>query len=370
MVALRRLTRFAGIVLVSCSGLLLGCASLPKAPKRPMDDREFAAPLLIGKSGIQDDRPPSLLLIPGDKINIEMTSGTTTTLPSVLIEASGSVHVPLAGDVEIAGLSLSAAEQKLTKALQRYDSLVHIDVTVAALDGHKVTVAGAVKQPGVVLLTPAARLADLIMQSGGTITNLVNGQMVDGSDLASARLVRDGKQLPIDFQKAVAGDPLHNVYMRAGDQVYIPSGRGLTVSLMGQTGGMVIQWAPGFRLTQALAMAGGVHTGGDKDDIRIVRGSIDAPRVYTTSVRDMIDGAGHDVELYPGDLVWVTDHWIEDFGEVIGVIGPLISLTFSASALAVALSNRTAGTTTLVPTGQPTTPVPLRKLAIPFSFGR
>ena len=38
------------------------------------------------------------------------------------------------------------------------------------------------------------------------------------------------------------------------------------------------------------------------------------------------------------DLVWVTDHWIEDFGEVSGVLGPLISLGFSASALAVALS--------------------------------
>lgn len=333
----RRMQSLAGFVVVFAAALQVGCAGLPMAPKRPMDDRAFAAPLAAGKPGIPDDRPPALVLMPGDKINIEMSSATTTTLPAVLVEGAGTVHLPLAGDIEVAGLGLVAAEAKLTKAMQRFDSLVHVSLTVASLDGHKVTVAGAVRQPGVVMLQPAARLADVIMASGGTITNFVNGQMVDGSDLQSAHLTRDGKDVPIDFARAVAGDPLHNVYVRAGDQVYVPSGRGLTVSLMGQTGGTVVQWAPGFRLTQALAMAGGIGAGGDKNDIRIVRGSLDAPRVYTTSVRDVIDGDGHDVELYPGDLVWVTDHWIEDFGEVVSVIGPLVSLTFSASALAVAL---------------------------------
>jgi hypothetical protein len=135
------------------------------------------------------------------------------------------------------------------------------------------------------------------------------------------------------------GDAMHNVYMRAGDQVYIPSERGLTISVMGQTNGTVVQWSPGVRLTEVLAMSGGIHVGGDKNDIRIVRGPIDATRVYTTSVRDVIDGESHDVELYPGDVVFVTDHWIEDFGEVISALGPILSLSFSAAALAFALEN-------------------------------
>jgi hypothetical protein len=99
--------------------------------------------------------------------------------------------------------------------------------------------------------------------------------------------------------------------------------------------------------------------------VRIVRGSIDNPKVYTTSVRDVIDGEGHDVELYPGDLIWVTDHWIDDFGEVIGVIGPLISLTFSASALAVALSARTSGNAGNVTPTVPTT-AGLTRMSIPI----
>jgi polysaccharide biosynthesis/export protein len=248
------------------------------------------------------------------------------------------VHMPLAGDVEVRGLGLVAAEAKLKQALQRYDSLIHVTLTINNLDGHKVTVGGAVRTPGVVPLQPAARLTDVIMAAGGTITNLVNGQLVSGSDLRTARLVREGAELPVDFEKAMNGDILHNVYMQAGDQVTVPSERGLTISVMGQVEeGTVVQWTPGVRLTEVLAVAGGVTVGADKSDIRIVRGPIDATLVYTASLRDVVDGQSHDFELYPGDVVFVTDHWIEDFGEVMSALGPIFSLSFSAAALAVAL---------------------------------
>jgi len=316
------------------------CATLPRTPEKPLDDKAFAAPLLAKRQGIPDDRPPPLTLLPGDRIDIDLESSRTTTLKDVLVEAAGTVHVPLAGDVEIKGLSLGEAEEKLRNALRRYDSLIHVTVRVAALDGHKATVVGAVKTPGVVKLSPAARLADVIMLAGGTVTNLVHGQQVSGSDLRNARLIREGQQVPVDFEKAMSGDPQHNVYVHGGDQVYIPSERGLTISVMGQINGTVVQWSPGVRLTEVLAVAGGVQVGGDKADIRIVRGPIDATRVYQTNLSQIVSGDSHDVELYPGDVVYVTDHWIEDVGEVTNLLAPLASIAFSAAALTIALNAR------------------------------
>lgn len=336
-----KIAAFTALV-VACSA----CgASLPLAPRHPLDDKQFAAPILARRSGVADDRAPSLVLLPGDRVNIELSSQTTQQLANVLIEPAGTVHLPLAGDVDVRGLGLVQAEAKLKQAMQRYDSLIHVTLTISTLDGHKVSVGGAVRNPGVIALQPAARLADVILAAGGTVVNLVSGQMVSGSDLRTARVSREGTELPVDFEKAMAGDPLHNVYMRAGDQIYIPSERGLTISVMGQTNGTVVQWAPGVRLTEVLAMSGGIHVGGDKSDVRIIRGPIDATRVYQTSVRDMIDGESHDIELYPGDVIFVTDHWIEDFGEVMTALGPIFSLSFSAAALAIALKNNTTTTT-------------------------
>jgi polysaccharide export outer membrane protein len=326
---------WVGLILMGA--LASACAGLPPAPRHPLDDKSFAAPILAQKVGMPDDRPPPLVLLPGDRVNIELQSSNTTPMSNVLIEASGTVHMPLAGDVEVRGLSLGEAERKLKDALRRYDSLIQVTVTVSSLDGHKVTVVGAVKTPGVVPLQAAARLTDVIMQAGGTVVNLVQGQLVSGSDLRTARLVREGRQIPVDFEKAMAGDAMHNVFMRGGDQIYIPSERGLTISLMGQTNGTVVQWAPGMRLTEALSLSGGIHVGGDKSDVRIVRGPIDSTRVYAASVRDIVDGDSHDVELYPGDVVFVTDHWIEDFGELTNMIAPLASIAFSVTTLIVAL---------------------------------
>ena len=65
---------------------------------------------------------------------------------------------------------------------------------------------------------------------------------------------------------------------------------------MGQIGGTVIPWAPGFRLTQALATAGGISTGGDKNDIRIRAWLNDTPRGTRPACCDWSYGTGHDLD--------------------------------------------------------------------------
>src|SRR5689334_20909864 len=125
---MRRLMHFSKLAAI-CAVMLVSasaCAGLPLAPRHPLDDKAFAAPILARRTGVPDDRPPALVLLPGDRVNIELQSATTQQLPNVLIEPAGTVHLPLAGDVEVRGLGLVAAEAKLKEALKRYDSLIHV----------------------------------------------------------------------------------------------------------------------------------------------------------------------------------------------------------------------------------------------------
>ena len=36
---------------------------------------------------------------------------------------------------------------------------------------------------------------------------------------------------------------------------------------------------------------------GDKNDVRVIRGPMEAPRVYQSSLRDIVDGESYDVEI-------------------------------------------------------------------------
>jgi polysaccharide export outer membrane protein len=156
--------------------------------------------------------------------------------------------------------------------------------------------------------------------------------------LHGAVVIRNGTTLPISVARALQGDPLHNVFMRPGDHVYVPPALGTNITVLGQVGApQMFPHQAGLRLSQVLAMGGGVTQGADKGDIRVIRGTLDAPRVYQASLSDFVDGDSHDVLMQPGDIVFVTDHAIEDIGEVLGVVSPALSLGLSTVALGISI---------------------------------
>ena len=81
-----------------------------------------------------------------------------------------------------------------------------------------------------------------------------------------------------------------------------------------------------MRITEALAIAGGISRDGDDADVRVIRGSLARPRVYAVSFDDIVDGDSHNVALAPGDIIFVSEHWISSVGEVIDRLGPVLTL--------------------------------------------
>jgi len=60
----------------------------------------------------------------------------------------------------------------------------------------------------------------------------------------------------------------------------------------------------------------------------------------------VFNGSSYDVLLQPGDIIFVTDHPIEDVGEVVSLIAPILSLGLTGSLFAVTLNRSTTTTTT------------------------
>lgn len=327
------------------------CGQRYPAPLRPADDAAFSPPVSVELAGISNDAPFPMQLMPGDVVGMSTISAETTEYEGLIVDSMGLLHVPLAGDIEVGGLSLTEAEGRIEQALRRFDRIIRVNLSMSEPNGHRATVLGAVTEPGVVSLTPGMRLADLIGQVGGVLREVQNAESVTMADLAGARLVRNGEALPVSLTLAIEGNPRHNVFIHPGDHLYVPPREEERIRVLGEVGApLVVNYRSGIRLSDALAMAGGLTESGDPRDVRVIRGPLDRPRVFEANIIALARGRGgsHDVELAPGDIVFVTPHGLASLGRTLNALGPILSAATSAGITsAVIISNQrlTAGGT-------------------------
>jgi protein involved in polysaccharide export with SLBB domain len=289
--------------------------------------------------GVEDDPPESLKLMPGDVVELTTVSAQTNKYPGLIVDALGHLHVPLAGDVLVGGKNLTEAEKAIETGLRRYDRFVRANLIITQADGHVASVLGAVAAPGRVKVPPGMRVADLLAEAGGPAVGSGGTRQFQDliGNLDLARLVRDGETVPVSVALAIEGDPKHNVRIHPGDQLYIPPGTEMLIMVLGDVGRpQPIAYRHGIRLTEVLARTGGITPRGDRNDVRIVRGPLREPRMYTASIKDLVNGVATDVVLAPGDIVYVTKAWYTSVTDVLSALAPLISLANSAAIIAVA----------------------------------
>jgi polysaccharide export outer membrane protein len=332
------MSRFSAILLCLAAS---ACAAnrYPGAPTVPSDDPAFAAPERVIMAGLEDDPPEPLKLMPGDVVELTTVSAQTTQYPGLIVDALGHLHVPLAGDVSVGGKNLTEAEKAIETGLRRYDRFVRANLIITEPNGHVASVLGAVGNPGRIQVPPGMRLADLFAAASGGLAGTATEQAQNFlPNLDLARLVRDGETVPVSIPLAIKGNPKHNVRVRSGDQLYIPPGTEMLIMVLGAVGApQPIAYRQGMRLTEVLARAGGVTGAGDQNDVRIVRGPLREPRMYTASIKDLVNGEATDVVLAPGDIVYVTKAWYTKTGDVLNALSPLISVANTAAFLGLAI---------------------------------
>jgi polysaccharide biosynthesis/export protein len=307
--------------------------SLPDAPMVPQADGAFSAPQQIVPPGLEEDPALPFALMPGDVIHLTVRSLDTIDLPNLAVDGTGSVSVPNSGTVSVEGLSLDGAAGAIERELRRLDRFAQATVTLTLADGHRATIIGAVGTPGVYVLRPGARIADLVAQAGGLRTADGEGttEIYDLADADAARLVRDGDALPLSVSEAIQGTTGHNVRVQPMDLLYVPPMRGSMISVLGSVNEQSrVPFHKGMRLTQALADAGGNTREADNGDIRIIRGPLSSPQVYRASLRALWMGEATDVVLQKGDIIYVTEDSFVAITDVLTRLAPLLT----AAALA------------------------------------
>ena len=321
---------------IACT-LCLATACSPRLAPPPdiANASAFHPTEVVEATGVDDAEARAFTLTAGDVVRVAAVGQDPWVLETVIIDATGAIHLPLIGAVHVEGCELAEAEKRATGAIRRYDRFSQLSVSLVEARGHRATIVGAVVRPGAYGLPPGSRLSELIALAGGPVLAVLDdGETIPAADVEGAQLIRQGSPLPISVPRALRGEPRHDVRLRAGDVLWMPSAHAKRISVLGEVNrGRTVPYRPGMRLTEALALAGGPTPDADLGDLRVLRGTLAHPSVYRARLSDIIAGEAPDVRLEPGDVVFVTQHWSVPTKEIIGQVGTALAGVAVGAAL-------------------------------------
>lgn len=238
--------------------LLLG-ALLPVARSHA----ETTAPMVAAP----DPAAPTLALGIGDAISLQIL-GRPELGTATYVSDDGTIPVPLAGRVAVAGLSPAVAGQRVANAFREGHFLVDPQVTllITQFRSRQVSVLGAVRTPGRYAVEAHATVMDVLAQAGGITDN--GGRM--------AYLLRaedDGRiaRIAVDLAGLThAAVPLPTLGLRGGDTVFVPPAEQYYV--YGEVASPnMYRLEPGMTVVQALSRSGGITARGSSRRIEIRR---------------------------------------------------------------------------------------------------
>lgn len=234
----------------------------------------------------------------GDAIRISVFQNPDLSLESRVSE-SGSISYPLIGTVEINGLSVAAAEQKIAKLLIDGGFVIDPQVTINVLTvrSNQVSVLGQVNHPGKYPLELAnMKVSDVLALAGGAIPGAADSVVVTGT--------RDGKPFhqAIDIRTMILEHKLENdIVVQNGDILYVDRADMFYVYGEVQRPGSY-RLEHGMTVMQALAQGGGVTPRGTERGIRIYRPAADGKKAALEP--DMQDAIKADDVIYVRERIF------------------------------------------------------------------
>ncbi len=271
----------------------------------------------------------------GDKISIRVYNHPDLIMES-LVTPDGAIGIMFAGQIQVAGLTLEEASERIKAVYAQYIKNPELGVFAIDVRSQTATIAGAVNNPGMFVITNGMRLADLFAKAGGSAVRDFDDQMLDAADFQNSIIVRDGEILPVNFSLAIErGDRWHNVKLKKGDYIYIAVRSEVMVSIIGSIN------RPHKRLwDQNLGMLELISSGlGLKEEHWqygvIIRGGMENPRFYRVDIDGILQGRCGNVRLQPGDVVYIPHDNISEYNVFVRKLLPTAQLlgTFTFPAL-------------------------------------
>lgn len=227
---------------------------------------------------------------------------------SVRVSEDGNITLPLLGEIQVEGLTKGEVEKKLSQLLEEdYLQDPQVTVFIREYQSKRVSVIGAVKNPGPYELIGHQTLLQIISRAGGLTKEA-------GKEIMVIREQNDGEpesiRISID-DLIIQGKVDLNIALRPNDIVNIPIDRIVRVYVFGQVrnpGALEVKKSNIPTLLQAIAQAGGFSERASKGGVLLKRIDETGKEIQKKiNAKAIIKGKKEDIQLKENDVVFVKE---------------------------------------------------------------
>ncbi|MEO5988422.1 MAG: SLBB domain-containing protein [Candidatus Eisenbacteria bacterium] len=269
----------------------------------PREALSARSPEPAAQSGTID--PARYVVGPGDRFELQLR-GRLARTTSLTVDPEGRLSLPEAGTIDLAGLTLIQARQKVRDRMARAFRGVESELRLVQLRRFKVFVTGDVDTPGAYEVTAVSRVSEIVALAKPRPT-------------ASLRNVtlrhRDGSVSRADLALlASAGDAAGDGSMLDGDVVDIPVAREFVTSSGALARPGRFELAPGDSLSTLVRLSGGLLPSSSLDHAVVVRFTSATERESLAVALNGEGAAALATPLRDGDVLFI--YYQPDFHQV------------------------------------------------------
>jgi polysaccharide export outer membrane protein len=261
---------------------------------------------------LPEDTAPDLIqtyrIAHGDQLRVSVL-GDDSSARIVTVDPDGNIHYLQLQSVSVVGMSILETEELLTRLLATEYKDPNVLVANERIRGHRFYVFGEVTNPGGQIYSRPTRILDAIAQAGGLTTARTGGLVRPSVDLKRSVLVRNQDVLHLDFHALIQqGDLRYNILLHPNDILVFSSFVEAEIYVLGAVNTPGVQpYTSGLHLIGALARGGSIAERAWRKSVVIIRGNINKPTVYIVDINKILSGLIHDIELEPGDIIYLPD---------------------------------------------------------------
>jgi polysaccharide biosynthesis/export protein len=287
---------------------LAGCATGPRFHPREKPEATFSELQLTNRLDSALLQPPTepYRLGPGDMIEIEVIGDGAAIPVALLVGPDGKIYYSLLPGLSVWGLTVTETRKLIESELAKFARVNPTTViNVRTVGSRRVWMLGSVAAPGVYPLATPVSLLEAIASAGGIPSTAAGPD--ESADLSRSFVLRNGRRLPIDFERLLRhGDLKQNVYLHPDDFVFVAPASQASIYMLGAVSGPgVLPYNSKLTLAAAIVASGGTVKYAQNQKVVVIRGTLTQPHIAEIDYKDIVTGAARDVRLQPGDIVYV-----------------------------------------------------------------